>query len=72
MLHRESCLDLCDRSILQRLKWIEIYEEFWGTMNRETTFERRHLFGAVKRRSETSIRYLDMLGNLSLVKQIIF
>ena len=32
MLYRESRLILCDRSTLQLLKWLDIFEDYWKTV----------------------------------------
>ena len=47
MLYRESIQLLCNMSTLQLLKWIETYEEFWRTLNRENTVERWRLIGVI-------------------------
>ena len=49
MLYIESYINLCDRSTLQLLKCIEIYEECWRTLNRENTLERRQILGVIKK-----------------------
>ena len=46
-LYRESCVTLCDRSILQLLKWIETYEICRSKLNRENTALRRSLLKAI-------------------------
>ena len=48
LLYREFCIKLCDRSILQLLKWIETYKLCRATLNREHTIARRGLLKAIK------------------------
>ena len=47
-LYRETVIQLCDRSTLHILKWIETYEISWRSLNRENTKERRGLIQVIK------------------------
>ena len=62
-LYRESSQCLYDRSTLQLIKWLETYEDYWRTLNRENTIERRRLIGVIHkafRRRHTVPGYIQL------------